>query len=178
MTDEKIIELLKANKTDKAFYKLYADFPKIQKMILRKGGSKNDAQDIFQEALIVFYRKVTETDFKLTSKIGTYLYSVSRFLWKDEMAKNKKRNYKELPESLSENELQELEELAEKETKLKAVEAVLQTISKKCKEIFELFYFKSCSMKEIAAKMNYTSERIARTQKYKCMEQAKKKIVV
>lgn len=178
MTDEKIIELLKANKTDKAFYKLYADFPKIQKMILAKGGTKTDAQDIFQEALIVFYRKVTETDFKLTAKIGTYLYSVSRFLWKDEMAKNKKKNYTEIPETLSQNELQEMEMLIEKENKLKAIEDVLQTISKKCQEIFQLFYFKNFSMKEIAKKMSYTSERIARTQKYKCMEQAKIKVVI
>lgn len=178
MTDEKIIELLKANKTDKAFYKLYADFPKIQKMILAKGGTKTDAQDIFQEALIVFYRKVTETDFKLTAKIGTYLYSVSRFLWKDEMAKNKKKNYTEIPETLSQNELQEMEMLIEKENKLKAIEDVLQTISKKCQEIFQLFYFKNFSMKEIAKKMSYTSERIARTQKYKCMEQAKSKVVI
>lgn len=178
MTDETIIELLKANKTDKAFYKLYADFPKIQKMILAKGGTKTDAQDIFQEALIVFYRKVTETDFKLTAKIGTYLYSVSRFLWKDEMAKNKKKNYTEIPETLSQNELQEMEMLIEKENKLKAIEDVLQTISKKCQEIFQLFYFKNFSMKEIAKKMSYTSERIARTQKYKCMEQAKSKVVI
>ena len=84
MSDEKIIELLKVNKTDKAFYKLYADFPKVKKMILAKGGTKDDAQDIFQEALIILYKKVNESEFKLTSKIGTYVYSVSRFLWKDQ----------------------------------------------------------------------------------------------
>ena len=178
MTDEKIIELLQANKTDKAFYKLYTDYPKIEKMILAKGGTKTDAQDIFQEALIVFYRKVTETDFKLTAKIGTYLYSVSRFLWKDESTKNKKKNDTELPETLSRDELEEMELLIEKENKLKAVDEVLKTISKKCQEIFQLFYFKNFSMKEIATKMNYTSERIARTQKYKCMEQAKNKVVI
>lgn len=178
MADEKIIELLRANKTDKAFYKLYADFPKVQKMILAKGGTKDDAQDIFQEALIIFYKKVTETDFKLTAKIGTYLYSVSRFLWKDQSAKHLNNKDSDLPEMLTSHEQEELEQMLVKESKLKSIEKVLETISKKCQEIFEMFYFKKLSMKEIAEKMKYTSEQIARTQKYKCIEQAKSKITL
>lgn len=176
MTDEKIIELLKSNKTDKAFYKLYKDYPKVQKLILTKGGTKQDAQDIFQEALIVFYRKVTETDFKLTSKIGTYLYSVCRFLWKDELLKRKSST--QISFDIKNNEAEELEQLYSKEKQLVAIEKVLETISEKCQQIFQLFYFKKLSMKEIAKVMGYTSERIARTQKYKCVEQAKKKIVL
>ena len=178
MSDDKIIELLKVNKTDKAFYKLYADFPKVKKMILAKGGTKDDAQDIFQEALIILYKKVNESEFKLTSKISTYLYSVSRFLWKDQQAESNKHNQSELPDSLTTNEQNELELILQKEEKLKAISAVLNEISAKCQQILELFYFKKLSMKAIAQQMNYTSERVARTQKYKCIEQAKKKVVV
>ena len=66
MNDQKLIELLQADKTDKAFYKLYSGYPKVEKLVLSKGGNKEDAQDVFQEALIVLYRKVNTTDFKLT----------------------------------------------------------------------------------------------------------------
>lgn len=179
MSDEKIIELLKVNKTDRAFSKLYIDFPKVKKMILSKGGTKDDAQDIFQEALIFLYNKVNQGDFKLTSKIGTYLYSVSRFLWKDQLIKNNKTVDSDFSnDQLIETNKEELEEIIKKEEKLKVIEQVLKEISQKCQEIFELFYFKKLSMKDIAIKMKYTSERVARTQKYKCVEQAKKKIVI
>lgn len=179
MSDEKIIELLKVNKTDRAFSKLYIDFPKVKKMILSKGGTKDDAQDIFQEALIFLYNKVNQGDFKLTSKIGTYLYSVSRFLWKDQLIKNNKTVDSDFSnDQLIETNKEELEEIIKKEEKLKVIEQVLKEISQKCQEIFELFYFKKLSMKDIAIKMKYTSERVARTQKYKCVEQAKKKIII
>lgn len=179
MSDEKIIELLKVNKTDRAFSKLYTDFPKVKKMILSKGGTKDDAEDIFQEALIILYNKVNQGDFKLTSKIGTYLYSVSRFLWKDQLIKNNKTVDSDFSnDQLIETNKEELEEIIKKEEKLQVIEQVLKEISQKCQEIFELFYFKKLSMKDIAIKMKYTSERVARTQKYKCVEQAKKKIII
>ena len=122
--------------------------------------------------------KRSQVCFKLTSKIGTYVYSVSRFLWKDQQAKSNKTQQIELPASLTTNEQNELELFLQKEEKLKAISAVLNEISIKCQQIFELFYFKKLSMKAIAQQMKYTSERVARTQKYKCIEQAKKKVVI
>lgn len=78
MNDQKLIELLQSNKTDKAFANLYKGYPKVEKLILSKGGTKADAQDVFQEALIVLYRKVTSTKFELTSQLSTYLIICSR----------------------------------------------------------------------------------------------------
>ena len=178
MNDQKLIEFLREDKTDKAFYQLYSGYPKVEKLILSKGGTKNDAQDVFQEALIVLYKKLKTTDFQLTSKLSTYLYSVSRFLWKDQLIKSNRMKSADFKLDLLEDELNELEQLKENELKLKQVEQILTTISAKCQEILQMFYYKSFSMKEIAKKMGYTSERIARTQKYKCMEKAKNQITL
>ena len=178
MNDNKIIDLLQSNKTDKAFYKLYSGYPKVEKLILSKGGTKEDAQDVFQESLIILYRKVTTTDFQLTAKLSTYLYSVSRFLWKDQLLKTNKLKTTDFEIDFLENEIEELEKIQAHEEKLKKVENILTTISVKCQEILQLFYFKKFSMKEIAKQMGYTSERIARTQKYKCMEKAKSQITI
>ena len=178
MNDQKLIELLREDKTDKAFYKLYSGYPKVEKLILSKGGTKNDAQDIFQEALIVLYKKVNTTNFQLTSKLSTYLYSVSRFLWKDELIKSNRMQSADFELEFLEDEINELEKLKENEIKLKQVEHILTTISKKCQEILQMFYCRGFSMKEIAKTMGYTSERIARTQKYKCMEKAKNQLTL
>ena len=62
----------------------------------------------------------------------------------------------------------------EKEEKLKMMESILNTISEKCKKIFEMFYFNKQSMQIIADRLGFSSVNSAKTQKYKCMERAMK----
>jgi RNA polymerase sigma factor (sigma-70 family) len=176
MDDSKIIELLKVGKPDKAFIKLYKNYPHVEKLILSKGGSREDAKDVFQEALIIFYEKVRNTDFKLTSSIGTYLYSVSRFLWKNTMKKRKKSV--DLSMDLSSNEESELQEAVEREEKFVRIEGVLSQIGEKCLKLLKFFYYDGLSMKAIATKTGLKSESVAKNQKYKCLERAKSKIEI
>ena len=51
-------------------------------------------------------------------------------------------------------------------------EKVIASLSKKCQDIFERLYYKNQSMQEIADGLGFSSENSAKTQKYKCMEQA------
>ena len=53
MHDHIIIELIRTNRTDKALAALYRHFPMIRTLIRSKGGTAEDAEDIFQEALII-----------------------------------------------------------------------------------------------------------------------------
>lgn len=176
MDDKKIIELLKLGKQDKAFLKLYKGYPQVEKLILSKGGSKEDAKDVFQEALIIFYEKVSTTDFQLTSAIATYLYSVSRFIWKDKLLKKKGKQSTDLSFEFSSEEESEFKAAIEKEEKLKELEQVLTQIGEKCLKLLKLFYYDGLKMKEIAKKIGLKSEKIAKNQKYKCLERAKLKV--
>ena len=58
MTNEKIIEDLRQGKSEKPIAYLSSYFSKVKSFVLKYGGSENDAKDLFQEALIVFYTKV------------------------------------------------------------------------------------------------------------------------
>ena len=176
MDDSKIIELLKVGKPDKAFIKLYKNYPHVEKLILSKGGSREDAKDVFQEALIIFYEKVRNTDFKLTSSIGTYLYSVSRFLWKNAMKKRKKSV--DISMNFSSDEESGLQEAVEREEKFIQIESALSQIGEKCLNILKFFYYDGLSMNAIAVKTGLKSESVAKNQKYKCLERAKSKIEI
>jgi RNA polymerase sigma factor (sigma-70 family) len=176
MKDNRIIELLKTGKNDKAFAKLYSGFPAINKFIQSKGGSKTDAQDVFQEALIVFYRKVTESEFVLTSSISTYLYSVCRFLWKDELNKRNRQNQIDFTLDLGLFEENQIDEILKKEEQLVEIEQILQEIGKKCLQILTLFYYKKTAMKEIAKAVDLRSEQVVKAQKYRCIQKAKERL--
>jgi RNA polymerase sigma factor (sigma-70 family) len=174
MNDNHIIELLRSSKSDKAFLSLYTHYPKVEKLVRDFGGTRDEAKDVYQEALVILYNKVNSTDFKLSAQLGTYLYSVCRFLWMDEMKKKKKRGEKKFDERFEVGFAEEMNEAVEKERKIRRVEEALALLGQKCKELLRLFYFNNKSMKEIAKQLGYASEDTAKTQKYKCIESAKK----
>ncbi len=89
MNDQKIIELIRSGKSDRALTVLYKHFPMMRNLVTSRGGTAQDAEDVFQEALIILCRKAAQPGFTLTAQLSTYLFSVCRFLWNDELKKRK-----------------------------------------------------------------------------------------
>ena len=176
MADQEIIELLRNNSNDKAFLALYKHFPLVRKMIISRGGKLEDAEDIYQEALIVLCRKVTQPEFKLTAQLSTYLFSVCRFMWNDELKKRGKQNLVEFDDNIDKAEEDSLNEILEKESQNKIAEKIINELGDRCKELLLLFYSGTMKLKDIASKMGYSSENTAKNQKYKCLENAKNKL--
>ena len=168
MSDTQILELFRQGHRQKAFTELYKLYPRIQKLILSKGGSKTDAQDVFQESLIILYRKLVETDFKLSSSFYTYLYSVARFYWSDLQQKEKKEQ-----QLKSETSGEDLQQIIYKERLYTHAENAFLELGSKCQKLLKSFYHQRLSFKEIAEAMGFSSEKIAKNQKYKCLKKAK-----
>jgi len=168
MNDKKILEFFKDGHREKAFKKLYSLYPKIEILVLSKGGNKQDASDVFQEALIILNRNLEKSDFKLTSSFYTYLYSVSRFIWKDIQKKFSKEELHDLNESKVEYFHSVLEE-----KKYKRAERAFLELGERCQQLLQLFYHKAMSFKDIAKEMQFKSEKVAKNQKYKCLTKAK-----
>lgn len=175
MNDGEIIEHLKHNRNDKVLIMLYKNLPVIKRMIVANGGNSEDAEDIFQEALVIVCTNVKKTDFVLTSKISTYIYSICRFMWKDELKKRNKMIF-----SYTDTITDTIDETAitaiQREEQFKIAEDVVRSLGDRCKELLELFYSGKMKLKEIAQKMGYSSENTAKNQKYKCIEAAKKNL--
>ncbi|GGD18017.1 RNA polymerase sigma factor [Hyunsoonleella pacifica] len=168
MNDQNILELFKQGQREKAFSRLYSLYPKIEVLVLSKGGQKQDASDVFQEALIILNRNLEKSDFKLTSSFYTYLYSVSRFIWKDTQKKFSKQELHDL----NTVEIEHFHNVLEEKKYQQAEHAFLE-LGKRCQELLQLFYLKAMSFKEIALKMQFKSEKVAKNQKYKCLLKAK-----
>ena len=168
MSDQKIMALFKCGQREKAFSKLYRLYPGIEKLILSKGGSKADASDVFQESLIILYRNLQSSDFKLTSSFYTYLYSVSRFVYNDLRKQLTRNDLRQMKPS----EVEIFQSVIE-EKKYKNAEMALSKLGARCQELLYSFYLKSMSFRLIAEKMGFSSEKVAKNQKYKCLKKAK-----
>jgi RNA polymerase sigma factor (sigma-70 family) len=176
MTDQQTIQLLRTNRTDRALAILYRNFPMMRKMIMANGGTKQDAEDIFQEALVIFCRKAKDYDFQLTSQLSTYLYGICYFLWKDEKRRSQKFMPVEIDNELIKADEASITELIEEDNQVKQAEKVLNELGERCRELLLLFYNGGIRLKDIARKMGYSSEATAKNQKYKCLEAARLKL--
>jgi RNA polymerase sigma factor (sigma-70 family) len=151
-------------------YKQY--YYKISYFIRKNNGNEDDASDIFQEAIIIIYRKLKENDLIFeTSSFAGYLYSVCRFLWLKQLERRRierERLNDTLP--FQDNLYDEsLVELVEKNEKYGLYQKHFATLSTDCQKLMQLFFEKN-SLKEIAKIMGYKSEKYAKTRKYKCKE--------
>ena len=170
MENGTIIQQLRSGHNEAALRELYKGFPAVSHFIRKHGGNQDDARDMFQESLLIFYRNVQKKEFELTSSVNTYLFSVAKYLWKDEL---KKKN-RTVP---LEMQLQEtpahLPYTGQEERKIGLMDKVLSQLGEKCSEILRLFYYEKKAMEEIASRLQYKNVDTAKTQKYKCMERAK-----
>lgn len=175
MSDQNILEFIRAGKDSAALNSLYRYYPVVRKMIAANDGSRADAEDVFQEALIICIRKIKAPGFKLTAGLNTYLFSVCRLLWMDELKKRKKHVFVDMDPQTGIDQA-EIEADITAEGQAKVAEQVLVKLKDRCRELLLLFYQGQMRLKDIARKMGYSSENTARNQKYKCLEAARDQV--
>jgi len=173
MNEAKIIDLIKSNRQEKAFKQLYKFYPKTEKYICINSGSKAEALDVFQDALIILFRKISNEIFDNSISCEGYLVNTCKLLWSNELRKKKVRIGDEKGLSKLEDE-DEIQVQIEKENQFKTIENVLLKLGEKCRSILEQFYFKSLSMESIAKKFGFNTVDAAKVQKYRCLETARK----
>lgn len=153
-------------------YKAY--FPMVLQLVVMNNGTEDEAKDVFQESVIVLYDKVQGGNFELSSKLKTFIYSVSRRLWLKRLT-YKSRNSGSLQEFEETHPVeQEIEQHEEKDRMFRQMEAALVHLGEPCKTIIEDFYINNKSMQEICEKFGYTNADNAKNQKYKCLQRLKK----
>ena len=146
-------------------YKKY--FPFIQNFINKQTGSDDDAKDIFQEALIVIYRKVKSDDFDLSASFKTYLYSICKYMWM-RLQEKKDKEY-ELNTAFVQNITYDDKELIEKNRRYALYQKHFSNLSVECRKILELFLQKK-PLREIAKELKISSEKYLKKRKYICKE--------
>ena len=174
MDDQRIIELIRTGRDHEAFKALYAHLPKVEHLVRQNSGRSGDAKDIFQDALIIFHRRVRTEGFTLSSSIGTFLFAVCRNLWREEL----RRRNKSLTEWKLEDapdEPADLTALLAREGEYKRAEQALKSLGAKCLDVLTRFYVKHEPLQLIAKALGFAGEGGAKTRKYKCLEEARKR---
>mgnify|MGYP000863160653 FL=1 len=165
----------KLDETIKAIYQ--AHFESLSWHIQNNNGSRQDAEDVFQEVVVNFIDLVQKDKFRGESSVKTFLFSLNRFTWLNEL----KRRGRALAREEKYEKGQERVELdtghfiAEREGKAEVLRLVGE-LGETCKKILLLFYYENLSMKEILEVTDYENEQVVRNKKYKCLKQLEQMI--
>jgi RNA polymerase sigma factor (sigma-70 family) len=176
-SDEAIIEGLRLRSDYIIKYMYQEMFPMIRYLVVKNSGNDEDAEDVFQDGLIVVFKKIRDHELDLTCSFRTYIYSVCRNIWLQKLNKRKQyarefsdvESFVDLPDKVDQFQEEEME-------KYRLYQQHFLTLGEDCQKVLLLF-MKKQSLKEIALEMGYKTEKYAKTRKYLCKEELKKRII-
>jgi RNA polymerase sigma factor (sigma-70 family) len=176
-SDEAILEGLRL-RSDYIINFTYKEFyPLIKFLVTGNGGAEEDAEDIFQDGIVTLYNKIILNQLVLTSSFKTYMYSVCRNLWLQKLTKRKAifdkledvEKYIDLPKDM-------LQEASIEETEMqRIIQMHYLSLPDDCQRVLKLF-IKKMPIREIAGIMGFKTENYARTRKYLCKQDLKKRV--
>jgi DNA-directed RNA polymerase specialized sigma24 family protein len=141
-------------------------FPVVAKYISRMGGSFDEAKDVFQDALVVYYEK-SLTEPSALNNDTAYLVGTAKHVWL--------KRYRQSNQNVPLDDIDLFDEDVETPSNNRLMR-FLETAGNKCMELLKGFYYDQLSLAEIADGFGYSGVRSATVQKYKCLEKVRETI--
>jgi RNA polymerase sigma factor (sigma-70 family) len=177
-TDEELIKGLKEqdSKCIKSMYREY--FPLAKSIAERNSGNYEDAEDLFQDSMIVLYKRLTKENITLNCTLKTFFFGICKNLWMQRldrkwrliysasMAEEPSGSYQIFDKEFS-------EEILEKK---RLFQKHFLTLPKRCQKILRL-YLKGLPLKTIARELGLKNEEYAKSRKYNCKNLLRKRIM-
>ena len=173
-SDSELVEAIQEKEMlEPAILQLYKDHAEITRSFIKgKGGTDQDADDIFQETVVSFIDSVQKSKFRQESGIRTFLISISKNLWYNEIRRRQRAiNRERLFEADHNQEDPDVSEIIQDRELKKQLNQLLLDLGDSCRKVLELFYYENLTMKEIVSHLHYENEQVVRNKKYKCLQQ-------
>lgn len=164
MQDRDIIEQIQQG-NDRVLNELYQHFTSVRQYVLSNSGAIEDAEDVFAEAMVIFYERVRAGKYEYTGegKIGGFLYATSRNLWMKRLTRAKPPPVMTTRDSYSMSD-DPLEEITQ------GVDQIIRDIGEPCGSILTFFYFERLDMLTIAQKLGYKNKEVVKVKKRQCIK--------
>lgn len=163
-----IIECIRTGKNNEALKYLYKDpLRKVRKFILSNSGTLDDADDVFQDAIVVLFDYVKKGKYNENYALDGFLFKVAKNAWID-IARKKRKVIKEpfIGFDIG-DEAYFLEDMI-KEEQVKAFHTLFNQLEENCRQILSFVVFEKKSMKEVSELMGFKDEKVAKNQHYRC----------
>ncbi|PPK99090.1 RNA polymerase sigma factor [Parapedobacter indicus] len=152
-------------------------FPSVARYVSKRGGTFEEAKDVFHEALLVYYEKMYEGRLNLQQNEEAYIFGIVRHLWTKRYVENQR--FASLDQLMagfdSEDSAGNWEDGDSLTDTLsdKRILRLLQAAGRKCMEVLTAFYYEKLDMQELAHRFGFSGTRSATVQKFKCLQKVK-----
>jgi RNA polymerase sigma factor (sigma-70 family) len=177
-SDEALLKGLRNKRTDciRQLYREY--FPVARSIVERNSGNCEDAEDVFQDGLVILYEKIISDPLSLKCSLRTFFYSICKHLWmqrldrkwrllyQDEMVQEPSEDYDPMSFSVDEEQVE----------KTRLYQTHFINLPADCQKIIRMF-LQQIPFKDIAVKMGFRNEAYAKTRKYLCKNMLRKRIL-
>jgi len=174
LTDNELLQILRSDVApDEAIRQLYrSQFGITKAYINQNNGSDEDAEDIFQEVVLVFIELVKKDKFRGESSISTFLYAITRNTWLNELKKRGRSKLRDekFEKAKDNTEMDISHYMVNRELKTQLMR-LIDSLGETCKKILLAFYYDNLAIKEILQNLQYENEQVVRNKKYKCLKQ-------
>lgn len=175
MDNQKIINLVLKNEDD-VLRMLYKQHRRcfVNWAIDRYSLSVEDAQDLFQDIMVVIVNKIQSGKLvKIHTSFRSYIFEIGRRLIQNKLRVQYNRSYRQVRyycnvPIFDENYIEDL--------KYQIVSNEVESMSEPCRSIMYQYYYQGSSLGEIALSLGYKSSKSVKVQKYRCVKTLKEKI--
>jgi len=152
------------------FTRLYLEaFPSVASYISKRGGNLDQAKDLFQEALVIYYEQVELAHKPVRKGSKAYLLGVVKNLWFQQQKVSSKTSSIDLLKT-------DFPEPITAYSSTQKVMQVLETAGKRCMDMLRAFYYEQTPLDQIASQFGFGSTRSATVQKFKCLEKVRNEV--
>ena len=173
MSDEAIVTGILAGRVDDVVPPIYFQYAEaISAYVIGHGGSRQDADDVFQETVVAFIDLVRGGKFRAEARVKTLLVGIAHNVWMNELRKKKSLNRRGevFEHSKGKEEEDGMGQLYQRELHQQFL-SLLGKLGESCRQILTLFYYENKSLREILSETDYENEQVVRNKKYKCMKE-------
>lgn len=165
---ESTISVSTMEEREKLFIALYKSaFPAVARYVSKMGGTFDEAKDIFQDALVIYYEKAVTGELDIRVNAKAYLMGIAKHLWLKKFGVNGRHV------SIDGIDTEEAEDARVSDSRLLSF---LQTAGKKCMDLLRSFYYDQLPLNDIAETFGFSGVRSATVQKYKCLEKVRETV--
>ena len=171
-SDQAVLTQLKANEPAGFTFLYQHSYPAVERYVRQNQGTTDEANDVFQDTLLILMANIKEPDFQLTASLKTYVFSISKHLW----LKHVKQKTRHVP--------MDTDALVEKPDESPSGSAIasvfdlmgriLSSVTARCLTLLTALFFQKKSIDTLVGEAGYANRHTAQNQKYKCLEQARR----
>lgn len=146
--------------------------PVVTRHVCRNSGNEAEAQDVFQDAVLILVRNQRRPDFRLEVEPGAYVHAVAGRLWLKRLRARRVRAEKQTLVQVH------LEQIApgteEPPLPPSSLKKWIESTTPHCQRLLNALYIAVEPIESLMRRMGWKNLRTARNLKYKCLEQMRR----